>query len=426
MQTFRLRWLLPVMALVCMVSLLWFEQAQAAGEVGDGTPASCDGNALAAALVDGGLVTFNCGQAPVTIVSNTNVINAATPTVIDGAGKVTLDGEDNRQLFIVTTGSSLTLKNLTATRAAGFDGAVARVASGAMLVVENSVLTKNGQDVDRAGAIYNEGSTTIDRTDISYNEADVAGGAIVNEGILIIRDSFLHNNEAMRPAGNAADGGAIYNAGILTIERSTLGWNRAERNGGGLFLLEGTSTLTNVTIRENTADKGGGIFTADTATTTILNATIERNNADTAGNLWNQGAAISIQNTIIANAFVKADNGVPSLNCDGPSVNSLGNNLIGDGSCVDGMETTDQRGVDPMLDGIDDNGGFAPTVIPLEGSPALDRGDDSACPAVDQRGMSRPQGDHCDIGAVEVYVLDHADTVHTVMLPIVQRAGAGQ
>ena len=37
----------------------------------------------------------------------------------------------------------------------------------------------------------------------------------------------------------------------------------------------------------------------------------------------------------------------------------------------------------------------------LPGSPAIDAGDDSLCPGTDQRGVPRPIGAHCDIGAFE-------------------------
>ena len=37
----------------------------------------------------------------------------------------------------------------------------------------------------------------------------------------------------------------------------------------------------------------------------------------------------------------------------------------------------------------------------LPGSPAIDAAADAACPATDQRGVARPQGAHCDVGAFE-------------------------
>src|SRR5262249_45511900 len=47
--------------------------------------------------------------------------------------------------------------------------------------------------------------------------------------------------------------------------------------------------------------------------------------------------------------------------------------------------------------------GSTQTLSPGEGSPAIDAASDVACPADDQRDITRPQGAHCDIGAVETF-----------------------
>jgi hypothetical protein len=59
---------------------------------------------------------------------------------------------------------------------------------------------------------------------------------------------------------------------------------------------------------------------------------------------------------------------------------------------------------DPLLGGLGDNGGATPTMLPGAGSAAIDASPDPDCPATDQRGVTRPQGPQCDIGAVEVGV----------------------
>jgi len=59
--------------------------------------------------------------------------------------------------------------------------------------------------------------------------------------------------------------------------------------------------------------------------------------------------------------------------------------------------------VDPTLGALTDNGGPTTSQALNAGSPALDAGPPSGadCPASDQRGVSRPQGPGCDIGAFE-------------------------
>ena len=52
-----------------------------------------------------------------------------------------------------------------------------------------------------------------------------------------------------------------------------------------------------------------------------------------------------------------------------------------------------------------DNGGATSTMVPAAGS-LLDAAVDSYCSSTDQRGVGRPQGSHCDIGAVELFVAD--------------------
>ena len=56
------------------------------------------------------------------------------------------------------------------------------------------------------------------------------------------------------------------------------------------------------------------------------------------------------------------------------------------------------------------------------GSPAIDAGSDAACQGtpvlgIDQRGITRPQGSHCDVGAVEANSLTSVGTAPTSGAP---------
>ena len=78
----------------------------------------------------------------------------------------------------------------------------------------------------------------------------------------------------------------------------------------------------------------------------------------------------------------------------------MGYNLSDNASC-NLTQPTDITNTDPLLGPLADNGGATLTHVLLPGSPAIDSGDDVACPASDQRDVSRPQGAGCDRGAVE-------------------------
>ncbi len=74
----------------------------------------------------------------------------------------------------------------------------------------------------------------------------------------------------------------------------------------------------------------------------------------------------------------------------------------GSGAGWDATLGTDGGGnldADPRLGSLQDHGGLTLTMALLSGSSAMDNG--SACESTDQRGVARPQGAGCDIGAYE-------------------------
>jgi hypothetical protein len=124
-------------------------------------------------LAGGGTVTFDCGTALIHL-SNTKLIN--TETTIDGGGQVTLSGDNVSRLFSVSSGVSLTLRNI--------------------------VLT-NGFSSGDGGAIYNSGAVVLENSTIRDSESGASGGAIVSYGPLHIMNSLLEGNRAL-------NGGALY------------------------------------------------------------------------------------------------------------------------------------------------------------------------------------------------------------------------
>lgn len=399
---------------VLFLSALWYgataATAQADAVVGDGTPASCDGNALAAGIAQGGLVTFNCGGAA-TIVANTNVITQ--PVTLAGAGLITIDGENLRQLFLVLAQGRLTLLDITLSKGNFVNGGCIDLLTGGEATLRNVVVdgcvaeTVNGGAIRAGmGAIL-----TVEFGRFQNNRAKVTGGAIYNNGgTVVVRDSIFSSNRA------DSNGGAISQlGGSLTVERTLFTGNQAVQFGGAIHNGNGTVTIINSTFSGNIADRGGALYGANNSTTTIEFATFSGNRADDGGAIWNNGVTntITLSKSILANSRDEA-NSFDQLECDGPSLTTAGYNIIQDDSCFSTGVEGDLRSTDPALGPLQNNGGFSLTHLPASASPAVDRVPVELCLPDDQRRAQRVNA--CDSGAAE-----RGGLFPTVYVPIVLR-----
>lgn len=205
-----------------------------------------------------------------------------------------------------------------------------------------------------------------------------------------------------RLAGNKADfGGAILWQGNLTIDQCTIEGNLATSaylfgfGGGGILEALGDVTFSNSTLSGNTASVGlgGGAMLFDVPIFNLNNITVTANQA-----LSGEGGGLALAgNGSIANSIV-ADN--LGGDCLAFGVSS-DHNLDSDNSCGF-TDAGSHPGVNPLLDPLANNGGPTDTHALLAGSPAIDAGNNATCLATDQRGVTRPQGPACDIGAFEV------------------------
>jgi hypothetical protein len=144
-----------------------------------------------------------------------------------------------------------------------------------------------------------------------------------------------------------------------------------------------------VTVSGNDAsDSGGGLYNPASATLNLSNVTLGPNSALSGGNILNSGTA-NLINTII-------DAALAGGNCtSGGTYNDQGYNLENAPTSTCGVANTG----DPQLGPLQKNGGRTRTHALGTDSEALDAGD--LCEPTDQRGIPRPQGSACDIGAYE-------------------------
>lgn len=399
----------------------------AAGVVGTGSPSSCDSNDLQTALNGGGLVTFNCGNDPTIIIASTYSIVA--DTTIDGDNKITLDGENLRQLFLINNNVTLTLRNIVLLDGEFALGGCVGIDINGTLITEGVIfescketsqnlgggavynlgvftatdtLFLSNEALQEGGAIFNRGTFHATETTFEANKSGDDGGAIknVNDGVIVIADSVFIGNIAQKGGGAIANVLSSPNTeGSIHIERALFIDNTSTMFGGALQNVIGEMTVVNSTFVRNTSDQGGAIFSDNLGITTIRFSTFSDNRADTGAGIYRPFTGdIKLGFSILSGGRNKA-NTANALECDGPSYTSLGYNLIEDLSCVSGSNATDIRDTAPQLGPLQNNGGFSNTQLPNDGSPALNKVPAAQCVERDQR-LAERVGD-CDIGAAE-------------------------
>ena len=247
----------------------------------------------------------------------------------------------------------------------------------------NSARDEDDPDsIGSGGAISNWGELSISDSTFSDNSTDW-GGAIINWGdrnISISNSSFNENS--------ADSGGAIDNVGKLSISESTFSGNSAD--SGGAIDSGGELSITNNTFSGNSADWGGAII--NRGELNINNSTFSGNSATgrLGGAIHNRGdGELNITNSIIA--------GNRGGDCNsGGGLQQNKRNFVQDGSCNPWFAG------DPKLGALVVPEDGSPAYFPLlAGSRAIDAVHDDHCPETDQIGAARPQGDGCDLGAVE-------------------------
>ncbi len=215
-------------------------------------------------------------------------------------------------------------------------------------------------------------------------------GAVQNStGPLTIRGASIERNEREDIAGG------ISTNGPLTIESSFLGFNRTKTATGGAIHSNAPVTIVNSTIAHNSSEKGPAAIGVNSLLT-IRSTAVVSNRSEAAGS----AGAAAIELTVRDSIFADNQNATEFRNCSSGTPSSLGGNVSDDASC--GTAGTDKPNVDPRLGSLALHGGTTPVYELLGGSPAIDAADQ--CPALDQRGVARPQGAACDSGPYEVEV----------------------
>lgn len=254
----------------------------------------------------------------------------------------------------------------------------------------NTDVTISDSDIrgnQSGGIAMHLGTLSLEQARVTTNEN--GGGILMEGGHLLMTDSTVADNTNFSP------GGGVYghNLNDANIVRSTVSGNSTDGDGGGLYLHTfGQVQILNSTISGNHADAAaGGLLTAG-GTFLLTHVTVAENDSAAAGGILSNG------NVTLTNSILAENN--PG-NCDPASPPASGShNLSDDASCAL-SGAGDISNQDARLVSLQDNGGPTQTHGLMDDSPAINAAGDAMCPATDQRGIARPIGPHCDMGAFE-------------------------
>jgi hypothetical protein len=334
------------------------------------------------------------------------VLNTQTPTILGelrvtknttitgaGARATTVDGNAKSRVFDVTSsGATVKIQSLTVTKG------LVPPASG-----PSPPNTVDG------GGIFTSGFLDLQGVAVVNNTAQFGGGGVSTPGIPLLESgsttptsavamnlSTVLNNTVTGGAGNGQGGGMTV-FGNLTMTNSTVANNSVSNpglnEGGGVVAADGTATMINDTITHNSVRKTGlppGMSSPDD-----IGGGLTGDHLSPSGPFSSQ---LHARNTIIAGNLVDGSKN----DCQQILVSTTisDDNLSSDSSCGF-TDPGSKQNTDPKLGPLQNNGGQADTTALSPGSPAIDSADNGNCPAQDERGVFRPQGPRCDIGAVE-------------------------
>jgi hypothetical protein len=397
----------------------------------------------------GDTITFSGVSGTILLLSQIEISQSIT---ITGPGRETLSvsGGDLVRIFRIT-GENVSISGLTITH-----GYVADDYGGGILhwqgtLTLDDVAVTHSQALKTSvfgfgGGIYNlSGTLVMTDSSLSYNTANNMGGGLYNyfgAGLSMTNVSVDHNQVLVDSGGGLGirgnstgqpvlpisldrvsvtdnlgtySGGGIWSDASMSLTNSLVALNTTPGRAGGLFFYDGgtnslpiTIDITNTTVAGNTSVLvNAGMYInlkLAASSVTLNNVTIAKNQINGPGNgagLFRTGVGgpVSLENSLIAgNLFqsTKAD-------CSGTFV-SLDYNLIETTVNCDLTGATGHNitGLSAQISDLADNGGPTQTMALLGDSPPRDAGNDLTCALTDQRGVTRPQGSHCDMGAFEL------------------------
>jgi len=328
-------------------------------------------------------------------INNNATLSPDESLVVIGPGPDLLtitSGGNGRVIYLDTpSGNSFTFTGLTISGGNNTSGAGSGIFTRTdEVIIKNCIIKDNVNSYPNigGGGIYAISTNLyIENSSIENNTCSIggAGMSLAASSFTVIKNTSIINNTVVSASSNWG-GGAIYVAGYLYMENCTISGNSHPIRGGAINVY-GFLNLNSCTVTDNSADECGGIYENSPS---------------------QEDTIVVLENSLIGlNASL-----VGGGNDLYGRIYSRGYNLIYDyaGATITGDVTGNILGQNPLLGPLEN---YSSTIMfhpLLNGSPAIDNGNNLTCLSTDQRGITRPQdgdengSDIADIGSIELLI----------------------
>jgi hypothetical protein len=276
------------------------------------------------------------------------------------------------------------------------------------------------------GGMHNTTSNpTLTNVRFSNNKASYVGGGMYNyaSNLSLLNVTFYTNS--VTPA-DTSHGGGMYNyTSDATLTDVSFFSNTASGLGGGMLNYESSPNLVRVTFSANTSGTGGGgMMNWNASSPSLTNVTFNANSSTGHGGaMYNYADSMPFLENVTfsgntsggdGGAMFNYGNGIPEIHNsifwgNGSEISNnasaaaeIYDSIVQGGCPADSAACANIINANPILGVLQHNGGLTQTMALGLGSPAVDAGNNAYCAATDQRGVARPWGAKCDMGAYEL------------------------